>query len=203
MLPGAVWRSDGWNGTFRPTASPAGGHRAPLARTPAGRHFPENPQNGQPRLPAGEGRTAAGVTKRQRIEEYLDGSLRTTSEPDRAGDHQRPAKKGLEVTERYVKQSSTSEGQHPRPGGGGVAPVAPADDRDKTAPASDQGPPAAGARTRPAATPQPGSRGGRARGGPGRRAVAGRGRRPARGGRLLPASPSDHLAGPAPVGRSR
>ena len=45
--------------------------------------------------------------------------------------------------------------------------------------------------------------GGRPRGGPGPGAAAGRGRRPPRGTRLLPTSPSGHLAGHAPPDRPR
>jgi hypothetical protein len=105
VLPGTVWRSDGleWNlphpglpGTWPP------GTYGPI---PAGQHLPENPPNGQTGLPAGAGGDGAGVTKRQRIEAYLD----------RLGPEQLQnltvreltavlASQGLAVTERYVKQ---------------------------------------------------------------------------------------------------
>jgi hypothetical protein len=103
-IPGAIWRPDGmgWNVPHPglPGAWPPGAY----GQVPAGHHFPENRQNGQPGLPVGAGRDPAGVTKRARIEAYLD---RLDSEQlqhltvreltaELAG-------QGLEVTERYVK----------------------------------------------------------------------------------------------------
>ena len=104
MLPGAVWRSDGldWNvpPPSLPGAWPPGSHGA----NAAGHHLPENPQNGQTGLPAGAGFERAGVTKRQRIEAYLDRlapeQLRNLTVREITSDLQG---EGLEVTERYVK----------------------------------------------------------------------------------------------------
>jgi hypothetical protein len=104
MLPGAVWRSDGleWNVPSHslPGAWPPDTHGA----NAAGHHVPENSQNSQTGLPAGAGRESAGVTKRQRIEEYLDrqssAQLRNLTVREITSDLQG---QGLEVTERYVK----------------------------------------------------------------------------------------------------
>jgi Protein of unknown function (DUF2637) len=105
MLPGAVWRSDGpgWNiphpglpGAWLPGAS---------GSIPAGHHLPENRHNGQTGLTAGNGVGAAGMTKRARIEEYLDWlgpeELQHLTVRELTADL---ASQGLEVTERYVKQ---------------------------------------------------------------------------------------------------
>ena len=103
-VAGAVWRSDGldWNVPTHslPGAWPPG---TPGANA-AGHRFPENSQNGQTRLPAAEGRDPARVTKRQRIEAYLDRlapeQLRNLTVREITSDLQG---EGLEVTERYVK----------------------------------------------------------------------------------------------------
>jgi hypothetical protein len=104
MLPGMVWRSDGleWNVSHPglPGAWPSG---VPGANW-AGHRFPENPQNGQTGLPPGTGSDGAGITKRQRIEAYLDRlapeQLRNLTIREITSDLQG---QGLEVTERYVK----------------------------------------------------------------------------------------------------
>jgi hypothetical protein len=103
MLPGAIWRSDGleWNAPSPslPGAWPPG---TPSANW-AGHRFPENPHNGQTGLPAGAGSDAA-VTKRQRIEAYLDRlsseQLQNLTVREITADLQG---QGLDVTERYVK----------------------------------------------------------------------------------------------------
>ena len=103
-VPGAIYRPDalGWN---VPHPGPnAGWAHGPGGPNLAGHHVPENQQNGQPGLPVGGGGDPAGVTKRARIEAYVD---RLSSEQlqnltvreitaDLRGD-------GLEVTERYVQ----------------------------------------------------------------------------------------------------
>jgi hypothetical protein len=100
-VPGAVWRSDalGWN--VPPYGSPPGAY----GQVPAGHHLPENQQNRQAGLPAGNGADPAGPTKRQRIEEYLDwlgpDELQHLTVRELTADLQ---ENGLEVTERYVKQ---------------------------------------------------------------------------------------------------
>jgi Protein of unknown function (DUF2637) len=114
MVPGAVWRADGpgWNVPHPglPGAWPPGAY-GPI---PAGHHLPENRQNRQAGLAAGNGADPAGVTKRQRIEEYLDWlgpeELQHLTVREITSDLQ---ENGLEVTERYVKQILDS--QRPAP----------------------------------------------------------------------------------------
>jgi hypothetical protein len=99
-----VWRSDGldWNGPLHsvPGAWPPG---TPGANW-AGHRFPENQQNGQTGPPAGASSDGAGITKRQRIEAYLDRlsseQLQNLTVREITSDLQ---DEGLEVTERYVK----------------------------------------------------------------------------------------------------
>ena len=104
VLPGPVWRSDGLEWNVPSPSLPGGWPTAAHGRVPAAHHFPENSQDGQTRLPSGEGPDPVGLTKRQQIEAYLD---RLSSEQLQnltvreltAG----LANEGLEVTERYVK----------------------------------------------------------------------------------------------------
>ena len=116
MLPGAIWRSDGldWNvphqglpGAWPPTGS------GPI---PAGHHLPENRQNRQAGLVAGNGPGAAGMTKRARIEEYLDWlgpeELQNVTVRELTAEL---ASQGLEVTERYVKQILDQQRPPPQP----------------------------------------------------------------------------------------
>jgi len=115
-IPGAVWRSDGtgWNlpPPGVPGAWPPGSHTA----VQAGHHLPENSQNGQAGLTRGKGRDPAGVTKRQRIEEYLDWlgpqELQNLTVRELTGEL---ASQGLEVTERYVKQILDQQRPPPQP----------------------------------------------------------------------------------------
>jgi hypothetical protein len=104
MLPGAVWRSDGLEWNLPPHSLPRGWPPGAPGANWAGHRFPENSPNGQTRLPAEEGPDPAGVTKRQRIEEYLDRlapeQLRNLTVREITSDLQG---EGLEVTERYVK----------------------------------------------------------------------------------------------------
>jgi hypothetical protein len=105
MGPGAVWRSDGLDWNVPPpglySGWPPGAHGANWA----GHRFPENPQNGQTSLPAERGPDDRGVTKRQRIEAYLDRldpeQLRNLTVRELTAEL---ANEGLAVTERYVKQ---------------------------------------------------------------------------------------------------
>jgi hypothetical protein len=105
MLAGPIYHPDGqdWNvlhpglpGDWPPGAS---------GPVPAGHHLPENRQNRQSGLPVGNGADPAGVTKRQRIEEYLDWlgpeELQHLTVRELTADLQ---ENGLKVTERYVKQ---------------------------------------------------------------------------------------------------
>jgi hypothetical protein len=89
------------------------------------------------------------VTKRRRIEEYLDWlgpeELENLTVRELTAEL---ASQGLEVTERYVKQILD---QHrptpPQPRRRGAAPANRADDQSRAASAGNQGPPATGAHT--------------------------------------------------------
>jgi hypothetical protein len=105
MPPGAVWRSDGLDWNLPPPGVPGAWPPESHASVQAGHHLPENPQNGQNRLQGGDGPDPAGVTKRQRIEAYLERlgpeQLRNLTVRELTA---HLANEGLEVTERYVKQ---------------------------------------------------------------------------------------------------
>ena len=96
------------------------------------------------------------MTKRQRIEAYLDQldpeQLRNLTVREITSDLNNT---GLEVTERYVKHILDQRRPTPASRRRGSGPAAPADDRHGTPPAGDQEPPAPRARPRPPATPQP------------------------------------------------
>jgi hypothetical protein len=115
-ISGAVWRPDGmgWNVPHPglPGAWPPGAYGPNLA----GHHLPENRQNGQTRLPVGDGPVPVGVTKRIRIEEYLDrlGSEQADSLTVRELTADL-ANQGLDVTERYVKQVLDQRRPAPQP----------------------------------------------------------------------------------------
>jgi hypothetical protein len=104
-FPGAIYRQElaGWN--LPPNGPPSGWPSGGYGPNWAGHHLPENPQNGQTSLPGGAGGDGAGVTKRQRIEEYLDWlgpeELQNLTVRELTTEL---ASQGLEVTERYVKQ---------------------------------------------------------------------------------------------------
>jgi hypothetical protein len=104
MLPGAVWRSDGLDWIVPSQSLPGGWPPGTPGVNWAGHRFPENQQNGQTGLPAAAGREGAGITKRQRIEAYLNQlapeQLRNLTVREITSDLQG---QGLEVTERYVK----------------------------------------------------------------------------------------------------
>ena len=82
----------------------------------AGHHLPENPQTRQAGLAAGNGAAPAGMTKRARIEEYLDwlgpDELQQLTVRELTAEL---AGQGLEVTERYVKQILDQERPPPQP----------------------------------------------------------------------------------------
>ena len=115
-VPGAVWRSDGTGWNLPPTGSPNGWPASGYGSIPAGHHLPENSQNGQAGLAPGAGRDPAGVTKRQRIEEYLDWlgpqELQHLTVRELTAEM---AGQGLEVTERYVKQILDQQRPPPQP----------------------------------------------------------------------------------------
>ncbi len=125
-LPGAVWRADGlgWN---VPHPGPQAGWPSGLdGSVPAGHYLPENRPNGQPGLLVGDGGDRAGVTKRQRIEAYLDrlGSeqLRHLTVRELTSDLNQH---GLDVTERYVKQVIDQRRPTPQPRRRGSGPRPP------------------------------------------------------------------------------
>jgi Protein of unknown function (DUF2637) len=109
MLPGpdprAVWRADGLGWNVPHPGPPAGWPPGLYGSVPAGHHLPENRPNGQAGLPVGDGAEPAGVTKRRRIEAYVDrlGSERLRNLTVRELTSNLQAE-GLDVTERYVKQ---------------------------------------------------------------------------------------------------
>jgi hypothetical protein len=126
MVPGAVWRSDGLDWNVPPPSLPGGWPPWASGPVPAGHHLPENPHNGQTRLPTGDGPDPAGVTKRQRIETYLD---RLSSEQLQNLTVRELtaalANEGLAVTERYVKQILDQRRPAPRSGRRGSSPRSP------------------------------------------------------------------------------
>jgi hypothetical protein len=105
MLPGAVWRADGLDWNVPPPGLPGAWPPGAYGPISAGHHLPENQQNGQTGLPDRAGGNGAAMTKRQRIEEYLDWlgpeELQHLTVRELTADLQ---ENGLEVTERYVKQ---------------------------------------------------------------------------------------------------
>jgi hypothetical protein len=115
-VPGAISRpgGQGWN-VLQPGV-PGGWLPGAYGDIPAGHHLPENRQNRQVGLGSGNGADPAGVTKRQRIEEYLDWlgpeELQHLTVRELTADLQ---ENGLEVTERYVKQVLDSQRPSPQP----------------------------------------------------------------------------------------
>jgi hypothetical protein len=125
MLPGAVWRSDGLEWNVPPHSLPGGWPPGTPSANWAGQRVPENSQNGQTGLPAGVDRDGA-VTKRQRIEAYLDRlapeQLRNLTVREITSDLQG---EGLEVTERYVKHILDQRRPAPRARRRGSGPRSP------------------------------------------------------------------------------
>jgi hypothetical protein len=115
-VPGAIWRPDGQGWNVPPAASSNGWPQGLYGGIPAGHHLPENPQNSQTGLPAGAGGDGAGMTKRQRIEDYLDWlgpeELQNLTVRELTTEL---AGQGLEVTERYVKQILDQHRPPPQP----------------------------------------------------------------------------------------
>jgi Protein of unknown function (DUF2637) len=125
-VPGAVWRSDqpGWNVPH--PGLPGGWPPGAFGPVPAAHHLPENQQNGQAGLAAGNGAAPTGMTKRARIEEYLDWlgpqELQHLTVRELTADLQ---ENGLEVTERYVKQILDAQRPTPQPRRRGSGPRKP------------------------------------------------------------------------------
>jgi hypothetical protein len=115
-VPGAIWRPDGLGWNVPHPGLPAGWPPGAYGPNQAGHHLPENPQNRQPGLPVGAGGDPAGMTKRARIEEYLDWlgpqELRNTTVRELTAEL---AGQGLQVTERYVKQILDQQRPPPQP----------------------------------------------------------------------------------------
>jgi hypothetical protein len=114
-VPGVIYRPDGpgWN---VPANGPSTGWPQHLdGHIPAAHHLPENSQNGQAGL-AGRPADPAGMTKRARIEEYLDWlgpeELQNVTVRELTAEL---ASQGLEVTERYVKQILDQQRPPPQP----------------------------------------------------------------------------------------
>jgi hypothetical protein len=126
MPPGAVWRSDGLEWNVPHPGLPGTWPLGPRGANSAGHRFPENSQNGQTGLPAGAGRDRVGVTKRQRIEAYLDRlsseQLHNLTVREITADLQG---QGLEVTERYVKHILDQQRPAPQPRQRGSGPRSP------------------------------------------------------------------------------
>jgi hypothetical protein len=115
-VPGAIWRADGQDWNVPQVGVPLGWLPGAYVANPAGHHLPENPQNGQTGLPFGAASDGAGVTKRQRIEEYLDWlgpeELQNLTVRELTTEL---AGQGLQVTERYVKQILDQHRPPPEP----------------------------------------------------------------------------------------
>jgi hypothetical protein len=120
MLPGpmagAIWRPDGLGWNVPQVGAPNGWPQGLYGGVPAGHHLPENSQNSQSGLLAGAGGDGAGMTKRQRIEEYLDWlgpqELQNLTVRELTAEL---AGQGLVVTERYVKQILDQHRPPPQP----------------------------------------------------------------------------------------
>jgi hypothetical protein len=115
-IPGAVWRSDGPGWNVPHPGLPGGWPPDTYGPIPAAHHLPENRQNRQAGLASGNGADPAAVTKRQRIEEYLDWlgpeELQNLTVRELTTEL---AGQGLEVTERYVKQILDQHRPPPQP----------------------------------------------------------------------------------------
>jgi hypothetical protein len=115
-IPGAIWRPDGQGWNVPPVGAPNGWPQDLYGGVPAGHHLPENPQNSRTGLPAGTGADGAGMTKRQRIEDYLDWlgpeELQNLTVRELTTEL---AGQGLAVTERYVKQILDQHRPPPQP----------------------------------------------------------------------------------------
>jgi hypothetical protein len=115
-MPGAIRRPDGQGWNVPQAGAPNGWPQGFSGGVPAGHYLPENPQNSQTGLPAGMGGDGAGITKRQRIEDYLDWlgpeELQNLTVRELTTEL---AGQGLEVTERYVKQILDAQRPAPQP----------------------------------------------------------------------------------------
>jgi hypothetical protein len=115
-VPGAIWRPDGQGWNVPQVGAPTGWPQGFYGGVPAGHHLPENPQNSQTGLPGGAGGDGAGMTKRQRIEDYLDWlgpeELQNLTVRELTTEL---AGQGLALTERYVKQVLDQHRPPPQP----------------------------------------------------------------------------------------
>ena len=127
MLPGAVWRSDGLDWNVPPHSLPGGwppGTDGPVTRQAT--TFRKTHRTDKPDCRLGRVADPAGVTKRQRIEDYLDRlgpeQLQNLTVRELTAEL---ANQGLEVTERYVKQILDQRRPAPRPRRRGSGPRSP------------------------------------------------------------------------------
>ena len=115
-VPGVIYRPDGPGWNVPANGSPTGWPQHLDGHIPAAHHLPENSQNGQAGLAAGSGADQVRVTKRARIEEYLDWlgpeELQNVTVRELTAEL---ASQGLEVTERYVKQILDQQRPTPQP----------------------------------------------------------------------------------------
>jgi hypothetical protein len=114
-VPGVIYRPDGPGWNVPANGPPTGWPQHLDGHIPAAHHLPENSQNGQAGL-AGRPADPAGMTKRARIEEYLDWlgpeELQNLTVRELTTEL---AGQGLEVTERYVKQILDQHRPPPQP----------------------------------------------------------------------------------------
>ena len=115
-VPGAVWRSDGLGWNLPPHGSPSGWPQGLTGRFRQATTFRKTHRTDKPVCRLGRVGDPAGVTKRQRIEEYLDWlgpeELQNLTVRELTGEL---ASQGLEVTERYVKQILDQQRPTPQP----------------------------------------------------------------------------------------
>jgi hypothetical protein len=114
-VPGVIYRPDGPGWNVPANGPPTGWPQHLDGHIPAAHHLPENSQNGQAGL-AGRPADPAGMTKRARIEEYLDWlgpqELQNLTVRELTTEL---ASQGLAVTERYVKQILDQHRPPPQP----------------------------------------------------------------------------------------
>jgi hypothetical protein len=115
-LPGAIYRTDGLDWNTPHPGFPGGWPLGTYGAIAPGHHLPENRQNGQPGPAAGGLSDQAAITKRARIEEYLNWlgpeELQNVTVRELTAEL---ASQGLEVTERYVKQILDQQRPPPQP----------------------------------------------------------------------------------------
>ena len=147
--PGAVWRSDGLGWNVPPNGLPSGWPPGAYGQIPAGHHLPENRQNGQAGLAAGNGADPAGMTKRA-AHRGIPGLARPrrAPAPDRARADRRPGQPGP-GGHRALRQAD------PRPAAAPTPAPAAGERRPQAAPMTGAEPAPRGARGRLRPVPEP------------------------------------------------